>query len=186
MSEQLGAVGVNLIGQPTHEVSLDQLAIAFAAVCDRTADFGAEAHLEFTPITAISDLATGWDIVRRADRPNGGLLFDTWHFCKGNPDLELLARIPGERILSVQISDAGPDALPDIRQDTQHRRLPGDGVLDLVSVLRVLHRTGALRWIGPEVISPDLAARPADVAARLADRRTRDLVDRVIAAGVSR
>jgi len=181
MSADLGAVAMNLIGQPTHDASLDQLAPAFAAVCDRAADFGAQAHLEFTPISAITDLATGWDIVRTADRPNGGLLFDTWHFCKGAPDLGLLERIPGERIFSVQVSDARAVALPDIRQDTQHRQLPGDGVLDLVGVLRTLHRIGALSWIGAEVISPDLAAKPPAVAARLADSRTRDLVARATA-----
>lgn len=180
MSAELGVVSMNLIGQPTHDASHDQLASAFAAVCDRASDFGARAHLEFTPITAIADLTTGWDIVRDADRTNGGLLFDTWHFCKGAPDLELLGRIPGDRIFSVQIADARAVALADIRQDTQHRALPGDGVLDLVPILQTLHRIGALTWIGPEVISPDLAAQPAAVAAQLADSRTRDLVTRAI------
>jgi sugar phosphate isomerase/epimerase len=181
MSEQLGAVAMNVIGQHTHDASLDQIAASFAVVCDRAADFGAQVHLEFTPITAITDLTAGWDIVRTADRANGGLLFDTWHFCKGTPDFELLERIPGERIFSVQVADARAVVLPDVRQDTQCRALPGDGVLDLDRVLRTLHRIGALRWIGPEVISPDLAAQPTVVAAQLADARTRDVVNRAIA-----
>ncbi len=181
MSAELGAVAMNLIGQPTHDASIQQLATSFADVCDRAADFGAQAHLEFTPITAITDLATGWDIVRTADRPNGGLLFDTWHFCKGTPDLALLEQIPGDRIFSVQISDARALTLPDVHQDTQHRALPGDGVLDLVTIVRVLHRIGALTWVGPEVISPDLAALPTETAAQLADSRTRDLLARAMA-----
>jgi sugar phosphate isomerase/epimerase len=73
--------------------------------------------------------------------------------------------------------------LPDVRQDTQHRALPGDGVLDLDRILRTLHRIGALTWIGPEVISPDLAAQPAVVSAQLADARTRDLVARATTDG---
>jgi sugar phosphate isomerase/epimerase len=181
MSAELGVVAMNVIGQHTHDASLDQLAAAFAVVCDRAADFGAQVHLEFTPITAITDLAAGWDVVRTADRPNGGLLFDTWHFCKGTPDLDLLERIPGDRIFSVQVADARAVVLDDVRQDTQHRALPGDGVLDLEPILRTLHRIGALTWIGPEVISPDLAAQPAVVSAQLADARTRDLVARAIA-----
>jgi sugar phosphate isomerase/epimerase len=185
MSAELGAVAMNLIGQKTHDASLDHLASSFAAVCDRAADFGAQAHLEFTPITAITDLTAGWDIVRTAGRPNGGLLFDTWHFCKGNPDLELLERIPGERIFSVQIADARAEVLADIREDTQHRALPGDGVLDLATILQTLHRIGGLAWIGPEVISPDLAAQPATEAAQLADSRTRELVNRAIANGTT-
>jgi sugar phosphate isomerase/epimerase len=180
MSAELGAVSMNLIGQRTHDASLDQLASAFAAVCDRAADFGAQAHLEFTPITAITDLAAGWDVVRTANRPNGGLLFDTWHFGKGTPDLELLERIPGDRIFSVQIADARASSLADIRDDTQFRALPGNGVLDLVTILRTLHRIGALAWIGPEVISPLLAAQRVEVAAQLADSRTRALLARAI------
>ena len=176
MCAELGVVSMNLIGQPTHDVSLDLLATSFAAVCDRAAELGAQAHLEFTPISAIADLAAGWDIVRTADRPNGGLLFDTWHFFRSTPDLELLERIPGERIFSVQVSDAAAESLPDIRQDTQHRLLPGDGVFDLVGVMAALHRIGALKWVGPEVISPELAAKPPTIAAQLADSRTRALV----------
>jgi sugar phosphate isomerase/epimerase len=181
MSAELGAVALNLIGQKTHDASLDHLATSFAAVCDRAADFGAQAHLEFTPITAITDLSAGWDIVRSADRPNGGLLFDTWHFCKGTPDLELLERIPGERIFSVQIADARAEVLADIREDTQHRALPGDGVLDLIPIVQTLRSIGALTWVGPEVISPLLAGQPAVVAAQLADSRTRDLISRATA-----
>ena len=182
MGAELGAVAMNLIGQPTHDVTIEHIATCFADVCDRVAEFGAQAHLEFTPITAIVDLASGWDIVRTADRLNGGLLFDTWHFAKGDPDLELLEQIPGDRIFSVQISDARAEVLPDVIQDTLHRALPGDGVLDLVAVVRVLHRIGALTWIGPEVFSPDLAALPTAVAAELADSRTRDLISRATAA----
>jgi len=176
MSAELGVVSMNLIGQPTHDASPELLATSFAAVCDRAADFGAQAHLEFTPISAIADLAAGWEIVRTADRSNGGLLFDTWHFFRGTPDLELLARIPGDRIFSVQVSDAPAEQLPDIRQDTQNRLLPGDGVFDLVGVLRILHSIGALTWVGPEVISPALAAESPTVAAQLADWRTRAVV----------
>lgn len=124
MSAEVGATDINMIGQPTHDASLDLLATSFAAVCDRAADIGARAMLEFTPITAITNLADGWDVVRTADRPNGGMLFDTWHFSRGDADLDLLASIPGDRFFHVQVADARAERLPDIRQDTQHRALP--------------------------------------------------------------
>jgi sugar phosphate isomerase/epimerase len=176
-SEDVGATDINMIGQPTHDASLDLLASSFAAVCDRAAEIGARAMLEFTPITAIANVADGWDIVRTADRPNGGMLFDTWHFSRGDADLDLLASIPGDRFFHVQVADARAERLPDIRQDTQHRALPGDGVLDLVGILRVLHRTGGLACAGPEVFSPDLLAMPTADAAALADARVRSVVE---------
>ena len=48
--------------------------------------------------------------------------------------------------------------------------------LDLVTAIRALHRIGALTWVGPEVISPDLAALPVRDAAALAVGRTREFV----------
>ena len=183
MSAQIGAVQLNLIGHHTHDASIDQLAAAFAAMCDRAGDIGADALLEFTPITAIADLATGWDIVRQAARPNGGLLVDTWHLLRGTPDLALLEQIPGERIFSVQVADAPAQRRPDIRDDTLHRALPGDGVLDLVGVLRVLYRIGALRWVGPEVISPEQELLDAPTAAQRAHTRTAEVIARAIALG---
>ena len=179
VSAELGVVEMNFVGQPTHDASPDELASAFATVARRAADAGARACLEFTPISAITDLAAGWDIVRNAGDPNGGLLFDTWHFHRSNSDLALLEQIPGDRIFSVQVSDARADQLPDIRQDTQHRLLPGDGVIDLLGILRVLARTGGLEWVGPEVIAPELAEMSTLAAATLADQRTREILSAV-------
>lgn len=90
----------------TLDASQHLLATSFVAVCDRAAGIGAQARLEFTPIGVIATLSDGRDIVRTADRSNGGLLFDTWHFFRGGPDFGFLEQIPGERIFSVPVADA--------------------------------------------------------------------------------
>jgi sugar phosphate isomerase/epimerase len=114
-------------------------------------------------------LATAWEIVRGAARTNGGILFDTWHFFRGVPDLDLLAGVPGERIFSVQVSDGAPELRESLVKDTfRHRLLPGEGTFDLLGVLRVLRRTGGLNLVGPEVLSTELDALSAIEAARLA------------------
>ncbi|MBV9206632.1 MAG: sugar phosphate isomerase/epimerase, partial [Actinobacteria bacterium] len=59
--------------------------------------------------------------------------------------------------------------------------LPGDGALDLPAAIRALHRIGALRWVGPEVISPELAAMPVLDAAMIAVERTRAVLDAALA-----
>ena len=151
--------------------AISSLVDAFAAFCDRAAEVGIDVHLEFVPMTVIADLATGWEIVRAADRSNGGMVFDTWHFFRGVPDLELLAQVPGDRIFGVQIDDAPAEPAAPLWEDTFHRLLPGDGDFDLVSVMRTLEATGGLRWIGPEVFSSDLAAMGAADAARIARER---------------
>jgi sugar phosphate isomerase/epimerase len=178
MCEALEVVAMTVIAQPTCSAPLEELADPFAAVCDRAAGFGAQVHLEFMPMSAVQDLATAWRIVAAADRPNGGLLFDTWHFFRGDPDFEVLARIPGDRIFGVQVDDADAEVRGTLREDTVNRLLPGDGTFDLVRAVRALDAVGGLTWVGPEVISPALEAMDPVDAACLAGQRVRDLLRR--------
>jgi sugar phosphate isomerase/epimerase len=174
----VGAHDVNIVAlfQSTHPI--EALTEAFAHVCDRCATEGVAVHLEFAPLPPVGSLATAWQIVEGAGRPNGGILFDTWHFFRGEPDLDLLASLPGDRIFSVQVSDGAAGYEESLMKDTfRHRRLPGDGVFDLVGVLRALGRIGGLALVGPEVLSVELNALAPAEAARVAS----DALDRVLA-----
>jgi sugar phosphate isomerase/epimerase len=175
-SEAVGARSMTAIASSTSAVPVHELVELFGALCDRAADIGMLVHLEFIPMTAITDLATAWRIVREADRANGGILLDTWHFFRGSPDFDALEAVPGDRFLAVQVDDALPDVNGSLWEDTQQRLLPGDGCFDLPRVLSTLARIGGLRAVGPEVISPATAAQPAVDAAREAGARVRRLV----------
>jgi sugar phosphate isomerase/epimerase len=176
MCEALGAVSLTAIATASSDVPVPELAGYFGRVCDRAAAFGAQVHLEFIPFTIVRNLRIAWDIVRNADRQNGGLVFDTWHFFRGEPEFAVLADLPGDRVFCVQLDDATAVPEGSLREETSRRLLPGDGELDLVGVVQALHRIGALRWVGPEVISPELAAMPVLDAATLAMQRTRAVV----------
>jgi sugar phosphate isomerase/epimerase len=173
MCEALGVTSLSAIATASSDLPVPELAGSFARLCDRAAGFGAQVHLEFIPFTIVRTLRIAWDLVRAADRPNGGLVFDTWHFFRGEPQFDVLETIPGDRIFQIQLDDARAEPTGTLREETQHRLLPGDGELDLVTAIRTLHRIGALRWVGPEVISPQLAALPVLDAATLALDRTR-------------
>ena len=179
MSEALQVVSITAIGQATSDLPTEEIAGAFGAFCDRAAGLGAQVHLEFMPMTAIRDLEVAWTIVQGADRPNGGIVFDTLHFFRSGPHFDLLERIPGERIFAVQINDGTPEVRGSLREDAQHRLLPGDGSFELTRTVAALDRIGALRWVGPEIISPVTEAMPPVEAARLASDRVRELISRV-------
>jgi len=176
MAEALEVVSLTVIGQPTSDQPIAELVEPFGQVCDRAAGFGADVHLEFIPMTVIKDVATAWQIVEGADRRNGGILFDTWHFFRGSPDYGALRLVPGERIFAVQIDDAAAAPRASMREDTLNRLLPGDGSFDLVTAVRELDLIGGLSWIGPEVMSPVLEAMPPVEAAALAGERVRALL----------
>jgi len=182
MCEALGVVSLSAIATAHSDLPVPELAGPFGVLCDRAAGFGAQVHLEFIPFTVVRTLRTAWDLVRAAEKPNGGLVFDTWHFFRGDPDYDVLAGIPGDRIFHVQLDDAPAVPWGTLREETSHRLLPGDGALDLGAALRALHEIGALRWVGPEVISPELAAMPAAEAAALAMARTRAALAAVLPA----
>jgi sugar phosphate isomerase/epimerase len=84
---------------------IEVLAASLAAVCERAESCGLRVNIEFIPFLGIPDLATAWQAVRMSGAPNAGIVLDTWHFFRGNPDHALLATIPGARIGAVQVSD---------------------------------------------------------------------------------
>ncbi|WP_230203320.1 sugar phosphate isomerase/epimerase family protein [Parafrankia discariae] len=179
MCAALRPVSLTAFARPTGDVGLEEIATAFGGLCDRAADVDTLVQLEFMAMMAIRDLPAALAVVAAADRANGGLVFDTWHFFRGNPDFAALEELPGDRVFAVQVSD-GPAAPPDdIGRDTFNRLLPGDGGFDLVRLLGVLDGIGALGWVGPEVLSPATEGMPATRAAGLGAARVRELIDQV-------
>lgn len=147
---------------------LDELIEAFAAVCDRAARSGVRVHLEFTPFSGIPDLVIAWSVVHGADRANGGLAFDTWHYLRGTRDDSLLEQIPGDRIFVVQIDDAAAEPVGSLMNDTlRHRLMPGDGDFDLAGVLPILARKEGIGPPGIEVLSEELWRLPPSEIGRL-------------------
>lgn len=179
VADAFDATSLNALAPYPTDCDLDDLAGHFAALCDRAAEHGCQVHFEFTPASPVSDVTTAARLVELADRDNGGILFDTWHFFRVDPDFEKLARVPGHRILAVQVSDGAAELQEGLLPDTfRHRRLPGDGDFDLLGVLGVLDDIGGLRMVGPEVLSVELFALPAAEAAQ----REAESLDRLLAA----
>lgn len=162
---------VQVIGPYTG--TLDDAAEAFAGLCDRAAEHGLAAAIEFLPeMSNIPDAATAMRIVTLAGRANGGICLDCWHHFRGANDDDMLRAIPAERIFAVQFDD-GPRqrADPDYYSDcTRHRNVPGEGEFDLAGFLRLVAEIGVRLPLSVEVMSVDLQPCPAgEVARRLAD-----------------
>jgi sugar phosphate isomerase/epimerase len=178
LAEAMGAPLVTLIAVYDDPVTAEAGAEAFAGLCDRAGPHGVRLQLEFIPGTGIADLATAWEIVRLADRPNGGLILDAWHFYRSTPDFDLLASIPAGRVFAIQLDDAPLQPAPDLAMESLHGRLiPGDGELDLHRFLATLLRGGEPASIGPEVFSDSLAALAPEELGRRLGGRTRTLLE---------
>lgn len=114
----------------------------FAALCDLSLHYGLHPHLEFMPWTNARDLTQAARIVATADRPNGCVLIDAFHFDRSASRLADLASIPPSRLRYAQLCDVAgprPDDMDEIlRQARNERRFPGDGDCDLHGLLRSL------------------------------------------------
>ncbi|HEX4435151.1 MAG TPA: sugar phosphate isomerase/epimerase [Acidimicrobiales bacterium] len=169
VAEAVGARSLNAVDIFGGSWSLDEAAAAFAGLCDRAAEHGLLVHLEFLPWSRIPDLATAWQVVHTADRPNGGVMLDAWHFFRSGSDSELLRSIPGESLLGIQLCDAPETPEPDLLHATLHERLlPGDGELALATLLADLRATGTTAPLGVEVFSDVLYALDPVEVGRLA------------------
>jgi sugar phosphate isomerase/epimerase len=152
---------------------------AFADLCDRAAAHGLLVALEFVPTTNIPDAHAASELVTAAGRRNGGLCVDSWHHFRGRNDEQLLQSIPPEQVFMIQLDDGAAEPVdPDFVTDTMlHRLLPGDGEFDLVGFLSLLWARGIQAPISIEVLSADLASKPAaDVASTLATA-SRSVID---------
>jgi sugar phosphate isomerase/epimerase len=179
MADAFGPDHVNVGDlQPPGEVPPAEVVVErFGALCDRAGPHGLRVALEFLPWTGIPDLAAAWDIVRGAGRANGGVLLDAWHYFRGNPDAELLASLPAQHVVAVQLDDADPAPVGPLFEDTMfRRRLPGDGAFDLASLVQSLDRVGVTGPYSVEIMSTEEQGRPVREAAARAYEATRSVL----------
>jgi sugar phosphate isomerase/epimerase len=161
-----------------------QLIEPFAAFCDSARMRGLRVELEFVPFWGIPTLEMAWDIVRTADRPDTGLLIDTWHLQKGSPDLaadlELIGTIPGDRLASIQLADAAVMRRADeLYTDGHFRLFPGEGELALETITATVAARSGLRRIGTKIFGPAIDQLALDQAGRRCAQSTQRVLDRL-------
>jgi len=152
-------------------VSVTEATDRFGALCTDAARFDLRVSLEFVAFGPVRDLATGWQILRDAGQPNGGLTIDVSHLIRGGWDEHVLADIPPERIFAVQLCD-GPLTPPaDLTDEAMfHRELPGAGEFDVAAIISTLEHHGVRTRVGPELFQSSWNARPpSSVADELFD-----------------
>ncbi|OUD08833.1 3-keto-5-aminohexanoate cleavage protein [Marivivens niveibacter] len=122
---------------------VDRLAADFAELgelaANRDVRIGYEARSWGTYVSSHLD---AWEVVRRADHPNVGIILDSFHTLAAGHDVDSIRRIPGDKVFHVQLSDA-PNIEMDLEYLSRHfRSMPGEGDLDIVSFLDAVMDTG--------------------------------------------
>lgn len=104
----------------------------------------------------IADYDDAWDIVKRVDHPNLGIVLDTFHmFARGNTLDTLKNDIPVEKIGLVQLADA-PKMQMDILQYSRHYRcFPGQGDFPIIEFVQALKDKGYDDYLSHEVFNDE-------------------------------
>lgn len=113
-------------------------------------------------------LVTAWNLVKRLNEPNLGLVVDTFHIFVRSRDASDLDGIPMDRIYLVQLSDLdhGVDRQHVIDTARHHRLLPGYGQFPNETILQRLREANYPGPMGLEVFNDDLKARDPQAVAR--------------------
>ena len=165
IATELGARSMTVLETTGVAPDLGAAADAFATLCDAAFGLGVLVHIEPFAWSGIDTVAGAAAIVRRAARPNGGVLLDTWHVARG-PESGLVDLGPVDLVMAIQVSDPAPVAELDVATECRHRReLPGSSAAAMVAVLR---GAGCDAPIEVEVFSDVLRALDPVNAARLA------------------
>ncbi|MCV0429567.1 MAG: sugar phosphate isomerase/epimerase [Roseibium sp.] len=111
----------------------------YGETCDLAEPFGLTVDLEFPSFSRLRTLDEALDIVRAADRTNGGILVDTLYLHLSRVDISELLHVPSDLLHFLHISDCLPgiaDTREGMIQLARDARLyPGEGWIDFAGII---------------------------------------------------
>ena len=101
----------------------------------------------------IFDHRDAWEIVRRADHPNVGLILDSFHSLARKIDIGSIRSVPKDKIFIVQLADA-PLIDMDLLYWSRHfRNMPGEGDLPVTDFVAAIAETGYDGYFSLEIFN---------------------------------
>ncbi|MBN9274602.1 MAG: sugar phosphate isomerase/epimerase, partial [Mesorhizobium sp.] len=101
----------------------------------------------------INDHRDAWEIVRRADHANVGLILDSFHTLARRLDTNSIRSIPKDRIFLVQLADAPLIDMDLLYWSRHYRNMPGEGDLPVTDFTRAVAATGYDGYLSLEIFN---------------------------------
>jgi len=135
---ELGARHVISSAWTTDRSDRDFIVERYAQICDLASPLGLTVDLEFPTFSRLTNLQEAADIVRKANRDNGGILIDTLYFHFAKVGLDELAALPPDWFHFLHISDTVAE-IPTTREGLiriarDERLYIGEGCIDFESI----------------------------------------------------
>jgi len=160
---------------------IDRCADDFAALGEIAQTFGVKVGYEALAWGKyIFDHRDAWEIVRRANHPNIGLILDSYHTLVRGIDTESIRSIPGDKIFFVQLADV-PDISMDYLYLSRHfRNMPGEGDLDIPRFMDAVIATGYTGPVSLEIFNDQFRRSDTLMIAKDGHRSLVNLIDQII------
>ncbi|MDB5644176.1 MAG: Xylose isomerase protein [Hyphomicrobiales bacterium] len=114
----------------------------------------------------VRDWMQAYELVCLADRPNLGIVLDSFHICVNKNPLAPLADIPASRIGLVQLSDAPGILMDPMSLSRHHRCFPGQGDHPVAEFLDAVMKTGYRGPVSLEAFNDQFRGAPVAMIAR--------------------
>jgi 4-hydroxyphenylpyruvate dioxygenase len=159
---------------------LDRAAADFHELGERAAKRGLRVGYEALAWGRhIRDHRDAWEIVRRADHSNIGLILDSFHTLAREIEVNSIRSIPKEKIFIVQLADA-PLIDMDLLYWSRHfRNMPGEGDLPVTDFTRAVAATGYDGYLSLEIFNDQFRGGSTRAIARDGQRSLIHLGDQV-------
>lgn len=133
---------------------LDRAAADFHELGERAAKRGLRVGYEALAWGRhINDHRDAWEIVRRADHPNIGLILDSFHTLSRKIDVNSIRSIPKEKIFIIQLADAPLIGMDLLYWSRHFRNMPGEGDLPVLDFMRAVAATGYDDYLSLEIFN---------------------------------
>ena len=169
LMEELGANLLSLCSNVAEDSSgdVERSAADLAALADRAAERGFRIGYEALAWGRhVHDWMQAWELVRLADKPNLGIVLDSFHICARKNPIAPIAQIPADRIALVQLADAPAMVMDPMSLSRHHRCFPGQGDWPMIDYLEAAIATGYSGPISLEIFNDQFRGAPANVIAR--------------------
>ena len=128
--------------------------------------------VEPMPYSGLPGIRKAWEVVKGSGCDNAKLILDSWHWIRAGQsyDPALMADIPAEKIVAIQLNDvqARAYAVAILRDESMHdRALPGKGYGDTAGFVEMIKAKGVSpAVVGVEVINDAILATGVPSAAK--------------------
>ncbi|NHM28338.1 sugar phosphate isomerase/epimerase [Desulfofundulus sp. TPOSR] len=133
------------------------------------------------PNCSVNTLGQAWHIVKEVARENVGMVLDCFHFHAMNSKFSDLINLDPHKLFVFHIDDA--EDLPVGALRDEHRLLPGDGVIDLENILKVLKQIGYNEMVSVELFRPEYWEWDPETLIKVAKEKTENVIKNYFSIG---